>query len=129
MASRSDFKQLSLIRQREAEALLAAGQYVGAYYLIGYAVECALKACIAKQFLRHTDPDRKLIQGFYTHDLSQLLSLSELKDPLFADPLRLNNWTLIKDWSEQARYDITITEAQARDLYAACADRKIGILL
>jgi HEPN domain-containing protein len=32
--------------------LLEAGLYAGAYYLAGYAVECALKACIAKKTAR-----------------------------------------------------------------------------
>lgn len=80
MVSRTEFQQLSQTRQKEAETLLAAGHFAGAYYLIGYAVECALKACIAKQFLHHTVPDRKLLQGFFVHDLGQLLSLSALKD-------------------------------------------------
>ena len=32
----------------DARALLAAGCWAGAYYLAGYALECALKACILK---------------------------------------------------------------------------------
>ncbi len=47
--NRSDFQRLTRLRLDEAKVLLANERYQGAYYLIGYAVECALKACIAKQ--------------------------------------------------------------------------------
>ena len=46
--NRNDFQQLADVRINEAEALLVQGKYDGAYYLAGYAVECGLKACIAK---------------------------------------------------------------------------------
>lgn len=46
--NRSDFQDLAQIRLAEAAALLQAERFDGAYYLAGYAVECALKACIAK---------------------------------------------------------------------------------
>jgi hypothetical protein len=44
--TRTDLQQLADARIAEANALLAAGLWDGAYYLAGYAVECALKACI-----------------------------------------------------------------------------------
>ena len=47
--SRSDFQWLAKTRIREAKALLDNGLFDGAYYLAGYAVECALKACIVKK--------------------------------------------------------------------------------
>jgi len=46
--NRRDLQALSRIRLTEAKALLRLGHYDGAYYLAGYAAECALKACIAK---------------------------------------------------------------------------------
>ena len=45
---RRDLRELALLRLKEAQVLLANGCWSGAYYLAGYAVECALKACIAK---------------------------------------------------------------------------------
>lgn len=39
--NRSDFQQLPEIRLRESQALLDASCFDGAYYLAGYAVECA----------------------------------------------------------------------------------------
>lgn len=125
---RKDLQRLSHQRQREAEALLAVGFWAGAYYLSGYAVECALKACIARQFLLHAVPDRKLVQDFYTHDLERLLGLTQLRPTLLADSQRQLHWAIIKDWSEQARYHPLITAPQAQDMHRACTSRKGGIL-
>lgn len=47
VANRHAYKKLSAVRLQEANILLAAKQWCGAYYLAGYAVECALKAKIA----------------------------------------------------------------------------------
>lgn len=56
---RKDLQELSKVRLKEATALLKLGLFDGAYYLAGYAVECALKACIAKGTQRGEFPDRK----------------------------------------------------------------------
>ena len=58
--TRSDLQLLSRMRQREARVLLVNNHFAGAYYLTGYAVECALKAAVAKQVHRHDFPDKKL---------------------------------------------------------------------
>jgi HEPN domain-containing protein len=54
--NRRDFQKLALIRIADAQVLFQNGRYDAAYYLAGYAVECALKACIAKQTMRHDFP-------------------------------------------------------------------------
>src|SRR5204863_304605 len=54
--NRTEFQQLAEVRIKEAEALLAAGLWDGAYYLAGYAVECGLNACIANLFKAETFP-------------------------------------------------------------------------
>jgi HEPN domain-containing protein len=46
--NRGELRQLAETRLAEAQILLRAGMWSGAYYLVGYAVECGLKACIAK---------------------------------------------------------------------------------
>jgi HEPN domain-containing protein len=51
--NREDFQQLAESRLKEARALLTAELPDGAYYLAGYAIECALKACIAKRTQQH----------------------------------------------------------------------------
>lgn len=130
--NRATLQRISKLRRRDAAALLTAGQYPGAYYLIGYAVECALKACVAKQVGQYDFPDRKLANEAFTHDLEKLMKLSGLAPDLEKEmetnkPLELN-WAVVKDWSESSRYEIGITEAQARDLYSACTARRNGVL-
>ncbi len=46
--NRSEFQQLSELHLQHAKALLDAQFYSGAYYMCGYVVECALKACICR---------------------------------------------------------------------------------
>ena len=46
--TRKDFQQLARVRLKEAKALLNLEHFACAYYLAGYVIECALKACIAK---------------------------------------------------------------------------------
>lgn len=129
---RADFQEISVLRVREARVLLDASHYAGAYYLMGYALECAFKACIAKQFQRHDLPDRKFVADTYTHSLGRLLRLAGLEAALDTDmktdPHLQVNWTVVKDWSETSRYDIGITEQDARDLYSACTARRHGVL-
>jgi HEPN domain-containing protein len=47
--NRDDFQSLATERLDDAAALLNAGRYAGSYYVSGYAIECALKACIARR--------------------------------------------------------------------------------
>jgi HEPN domain-containing protein len=80
--NRNDFQQLSELRLKEAKALLAAGFPEGAYYLAGYAVECALKACIARKTQEFDFPEKKRVNDSHTHDLGKLLVLAGLSEDL-----------------------------------------------
>jgi len=95
-------------------------------------VECALKACIARQFQHHDIPDRKLVNDVYTHDMDKLLDLAALRPALQQDagmhPPLQTNWNVTKDWKETARYNPSITAQEARDLYSACTARQYGVL-
>ena len=129
---RQAFQTISRIRGREARTLLRSGQYSGAYYLLGYSVECALKSCLSKQLRKNDLPDKKFINDAYTHNLEQLLGLSGLR-PEFEEARRQDaglelNWAIVKDWSESSRYDPSITELQARDFFSACTGRRSGVL-
>lgn len=64
--------------------LLDRRRYDGAYYLAGYVVECALKACIAKGTRRFDFPPRA-VQDIYTHDLARLLRQAGLEPDLQRD--------------------------------------------
>ncbi len=130
--NRADFQRLAEVRIREAEILLNSGYYAGAYYLAGYAVECALKACIAKQVKQYDFPDKEAVNKSYTHNLSELVNIAQLKDSL-DNELKSNrdfkiNWNSVKSWSEKARYDTNILETKARDFFSATTDTSNGVL-
>jgi hypothetical protein len=119
---KATLQQLAELRLAEATLLVQVGQPSGAYYLAGYAVECALKARIAAQFKENEIPDRALVNRIYTHDLSDLVRLAGLESELSAaiedDPVLGRRWSVTKKWSEQARY-IVWTEADALDMIEA----------
>jgi len=99
---------------------------------LGYAVECAFKAYIAKQTKRHDFPDRKFVLDIYTHDLNKLLSVSGLEPEYRRESKRNPNFelnrTIVKDWSEQSRYIARVSRAKAKDFRAAVVSRRSGIL-
>jgi hypothetical protein len=108
--NRSDLQRLSNARIREAKILFAAGEYSGAYYLAGYAVECALKACIAKATQRFDFPDKVRVNGSYSHKLADLLKIANLTADL-EQAVQVNgklgaSWNVVSNWSEQSRYVI-----------------------
>jgi len=129
--NRVDLQEIAERRVRESSALLAAGFPDGAYYLAGYAVECALKACIAKQTREHDFPEKKLVNESYTHRLKDLLKLAELKTDLETalqqDQLMEANWAIVQDWSEESRYEKR-TFQQAASLLSAIDDQPGGVL-
>ncbi len=127
--TRAEFPQLADERLDEAKALLDLGKWSGAYYLVGYAVELALKACIIKRLMA-TDafPAKNFSRDCYTHDLEDLPELAGLDAALAASNVDLKtNWVLTKDWSEQRRYH-RITEVEARALVDAIEDAAHGVL-
>jgi HEPN domain-containing protein len=130
--NRDDLQRLPAIRIREAQILLDAGSYPGAFYLAGYAVECALKACIAKQTNRFDFPDRELVNSSYTHKLDKLLKVAGLEAALERDQRARgtleNYWDYVKTWDETSRYDASIAERAARDLVLAISDPADGVL-
>jgi HEPN domain-containing protein len=129
--TRTDLQGLAKIRMKEAEALSHSGLHDGAYYLAGYAVECALKACIAKTTVRHEFPDRARVNACHTHSVTELLRLAGLTQSLAiasdADSQFDRNWKVVQSWSEQSRY-ARRNEFEAKRLLAAIADRKHGVL-
>lgn len=128
--NRKDFQRLAAIRLREAKALLSANAPDGAYYLAGYAVECALKACIAKFTQRHDFPDKVRVNRSYTHNLKDLIGVALLKDALDAAMRESEfawRWELVIKWNEESRYREHPAQ-EALDLIEAIENRKHGIL-
>jgi HEPN domain-containing protein len=131
--NRSDFQKLAELRIEEARILLNNKCYEGAYYLAGYAVECALKACVAKKTKRFDFPPKeKVVRELYTHNLSQLINQAGLQIVLEARKKSViqfeSNWAVVKDWKEDVRYETEIDDKRANDLYSAIVDKKHGVL-
>jgi HEPN domain-containing protein len=133
---RKTFQKLAKERLGDAKALLGRKRWSGAYYLCGYAVECALKACL----LRHlgesgaifSDERRYLkdLADCWTHDLSKLVRLAGLEAKLGAargaNPKLAKFWGVTSGWSETSRYEEK-TEAEARALYEAVCNNPDGV--
>ena len=130
--NKTDLENLVEIRISEAAVLLTSGNFPGAYYLAGYALECALKACIAKQVSQYDFPNKKLAEDSYSHDLPKLIGVAGLKQALSQkekEDVEFGlNWAVAKDWSESARYECGIEKTRANDLYSAITDKKSGVL-
>ena len=130
--NRSDFQQLADVRIDEATVRLAQGKFDGAYYLAGYAVECGLKACIARLTSQDDYPPKpKFIHDYYSHEIEKLVKIAGLtaqRDAdAAADPDLEANWQVVRDWTEESRYERR-TQAQAQQLIAAIADAAHGVL-
>lgn len=130
--NRASLRKLSRMRLQDARVLLRSRRYAGAYYLAGYAVECALKARVAQNTRRYDFPDKKLAIDCYTHDLERLMSLAGLAPKLnqeiqVRDDFR-DFWLATKDWNEETRYNDTINQRMTQDLIEAITNPVDGIL-
>jgi len=128
---RKDLQSLSRWRLLEAKALLRAGLPNGAYYLAGYSVECALKACIAKSTRRYDFPDKQRVDASYTHSLRELVKLAGLEKGLAdlkkEDKDFKKSWELVESWREVSRYEVH-TSAEAGELIEAIGARNHGVI-
>lgn len=129
--NRKELQTLAKLRIKEAEVLLRNKQYDGAYYLCGYGVECALKACIAKNTKRYEFPDKQTVLDSYSHDFVKLARIAgletDLKNELDTNPDFKLYWTTAKDWSEKSRYKRNV-KSEAQMLLKAIIDPNNGIL-
>jgi HEPN domain-containing protein len=130
--NRTDLQYLAELRLKEARALLDAGCFEGSYYLAGYAIECAIKACFARKTEKHDFPNLKAVDQIYKHDPTKLISAAGLEED-WDKELKSNrpfnaNWAVVKQWSEQKRYSTRIAESDAKDLLSAISDPVNGVL-
>lgn len=135
--NKKQLQKLAKIRLIDAQSLLGRKRWSGAYYLSGYVVECALKACLLKH-LGESDSIfgvtgyLKQLADCWTHDLVKLVTLAGL-DADFgaargANPTLENYWGISKEWRETSRYEET-TEIKARDMFKAVSDKSNGVYL
>ena len=127
--TRSNLQALSLEKKADARLLIENGRWSNAYYLYGYSIELALKACIARKFLAETIPDKKLMLQTYTHKIAELVALADLKTALAAkrqDEAFDGRWRFIEQWSEEARYAM-YEEHEARAMQDAIEAEHVGV--
>jgi hypothetical protein len=132
--NRSTLQQLSGERIEDARVLLAAQRWSGAYYLAGYALECALKSCVVAYLERNIEVFFE-ISGFqnacWTHDIEILVKHAGLKDErdqlAGTNPKIAQSWTIAKDWKEVSRYEVK-SQLEAEKLFHAINDSTDGVL-
>src|SRR5437016_6427794 len=130
MVTKADLEALAEVRLADSFFLLQAGRASSAYYLAGYAVELALKACIAKTFQPNAIPDKAFVNEIYSHSLEKLLGLAGLL-PAFttdskANPLLAAAWGVASKWTETSRY-LLWDAISADSLVGAVGDPKHGV--
>ncbi|MDX1946192.1 MAG: hypothetical protein SFU86_12405 [Pirellulaceae bacterium] len=130
MTTRTEWQQLAEDRILDAQAHLAPGvdRWSAAFYLVGYAVECGLKACVLARVAAQPEviyQDKKFSTDAWTHDIERLLSVANIKADRDLDAITnlalYQNWQQVKNWSEQSRY-LKKTQAEAQALFNAVTD-------
>lgn len=129
---KSDLCKIADERAKDIDVLIKNRRYSAAYYLSGYIIETALKACIAGKTRKNQFPDKETVDASYTHDLDKLMGIAELRPYLYAEFKTNNNatleryWALVSQWSEKARY-LRHTRLETLDLYEAIMDVHNGL--
>ena len=104
MLTKSDIEKLAQLRLDDSLLLMRAERSSSAYYLAGYAIELALKACISKLFLPNVIPEKSFVDAVYTHKLDNLLATAGLtikfKEACTADHLLAAYWGVASQWRE-----------------------------
>jgi len=136
----SELRRIAKARLKSAETLAKANDWHGAAYLLGYVLECALKAVTCKTLHLITYPENtkydKINSYFMTHRFEQLLVVSGLED-IFSSrgPQQAwQNWSDFtleyqNDWPSM-RYDLKTVwnEVKVVKLYNNLTEPGDGIL-
>ena len=131
--NRADLQHLANGRILDASILLDGGRWSFAFYVAGYAVECALKSCFLARMTETgwVFQERAKIDDCLTHDFGKLIQLSGLTGELNAacetNPGFAGNWGVTKGWKVTDRYG-NRAELEARALYEAITRSPDGVL-
>ncbi|RZN27663.1 HEPN domain-containing protein [Bradyrhizobium sp. Leo121] len=117
---RGTLQRLALAKIEDARLLYENSRFSNSYYLYGYGIELGLKACIARQMVAETVPDKAVLRGFLDHEITKLVGLAGLAE--FLKTERENRefdvrWAIATEWSVESRYDMidAVTAAAMRD--------------
>ena len=118
----------------DAKGLLDAHSWSAGYYVAGYAVECGLKACVLARVEAAAEvifSERRFSERCWTHNLVDLVKLAGLEAAMISEtgvnPVFYQHWQVVKDWSENARYQTTHHQ-KAKKLYLAIKDNANGVM-
>jgi hypothetical protein len=131
VVSKQELRSVARARLQDAQILLRANRFDGAFYLGGYAVEVALKARICRTLKWSGFPDKSSefqgLQSLKTHDLEILLRLSGVEPKVKATYLA--EWSALLNWNPEKRYEPVgrVTSQQAADMVTA-ARRLLEVL-
>lgn len=134
--NRIELQQLAALRLSDARALLATSENnAGTYYMAGYAVECALKAVIAKNQGEYPFPDfgnrdfKK--ENYLTHSAKSLIHTADLEEKLSVSrsetPVLDGHWKVVEVWDVDSRY-ITSAERQNAEEMILAVEGVLGWL-
>ncbi|HYW42024.1 MAG TPA: hypothetical protein VE959_04155 [Bryobacteraceae bacterium] len=130
MISTKEMRAIARARLRDAQVLLRAKRFDGAWYLCGYAIEFALKARICRTLKWPGFPenaqDFKGLQSVKTHDLEILLRFSGIQDRVIAK--HLAEWSVVLDWNPEKRYQTNRLTAQQAANMVKCVERLLEVL-
>jgi hypothetical protein len=117
---RATLQRLANAKIEDAGLLFDNQRYSNSYYLYGYGIELGLKACIARQMIAETVPDKAVLRGFLDHEVGKLVGLAGLSELLKAErdnPEFDTRWSIVSEWSVESRYDMidVVTAAAMRD--------------
>jgi hypothetical protein len=135
--NQAELRILAEERIKDAKALLDGQRWAFAYYVAGYAVECALKSCLLARMI-HTGwvfQDKANIKDCLTHDFGELIKLAGLKPELDAQLAAsasaggefVGYWGTVSLWQVTSRY-LAKSQVEAEALYEAITHDPHGVL-
>ena len=131
MIATSDLRDIAKARLRDAQVLLRARRFDGAFYLCGYSVELALKSRICRTLkwsgFPQTGQEFHGLQSIKTHDLEVLLRFSGIEERVKRK--HMSEWSVVLDWNPEKRYQSIgqSTQQQATDMLT-CAKRLLAVI-
>src|SRR5258705_11643426 len=98
---RDTLQRLANAKVEDARLLFENRRYSNSYYLYGYGIELGLKACIARQMIAETVPDKAVLRGFLDHEIGKLkglAGLSETRKKERVNPEFDIRWPIPSEW-------------------------------
>lgn len=142
MISVEELKKLSNTRLKDAAILHSNERYAASIYLVGYAVEIALKSVIARALsssvkkslghMPHKTSEIDTLKKMMTHNLEDLLALTPGRVKKEIGTKRKADWSLIQSWNSEIRYEPltgTKKELQQKSMESIDASKRLTTYL